>query len=76
MYQDNYTSEHVYSVYEVTQIIGKTPAQVLRLIKKGYLQANRTSSDNYVITDKQLGDYYLFGQFGRRPSKKSKTRKF
>ena len=74
MYIDRITSEHIYSSYEVGQLIKKTPDQISRLIAKGYLQATLTKS-GYVITDQQLGNYYLYGQFGRRPTKKGRKKK-
>jgi hypothetical protein len=74
MYIDRITSEHIYSSYEVGQLISKTPAQISRLINKGYLQATATKS-GYVVTDQQLGNYYLYGQFGRRPPKKGRKKK-
>jgi hypothetical protein len=74
MYINRSTSEHIYSSYEVGQLINKTPAQISRLINKGYLQATATKS-GYVVTDQQLGNYYLYGQFGRRPPKKGRKKK-
>ena len=74
MASNRYTSEHIYSLYEVGNLIGKTPAQIQRLIKKGYLQVTVTDR-GYVVTDDQLGNYYLFGQFGRRPEKRGKKKK-
>ena len=74
MVSNRYTSEHIYSLYEVGQLIKKTPAQIQRLIKKGYLQVTMTER-GYVVTDDQLGNYYLFGQFGRRPNKRGKKKK-
>ena len=74
MASNRYTSEHIYSLYEVGQLIKKTPAQIQRLIKKGYLQVTITDR-GYVVTDDQLGNYYLFGQFGRRPEKRGKKKK-
>lgn len=74
MYINRNTSEHIYSSYEVGQLINKTPAQISRLIKKGYLQGIATKS-GYVVTDQQLGNYYLYGQFGRRPPKKGRKKK-
>ena len=74
MYINHKTSEHIYSFYEVGQLINKTPAQISRLINKGYLQATATKPD-YVVTDQQLGNYYLYGQFGRRPPKKGRKKK-
>jgi hypothetical protein len=74
MASNRYTSEHIYSLYEVGQLIKKTPAQIQRLIKKGYLQVTMTER-GYVVTDDQLGNYYLFGQFGRRPNKQGKKKK-
>jgi hypothetical protein len=69
MYVNRNYSEHLYSIDEISQLIGKTTPQILRLIKKGYLQAVRTESGKYVVTDQQLSNYYLYGQFGRRPTK-------
>ena len=74
MASNRYTSEHIYSLYEVGQLIKKTPAQIQRLIKKGYLQVTITDR-GYVVTDDQLGNYYLFGQFGRRPEKRGRKKK-
>ncbi|TRZ55774.1 MAG: hypothetical protein D4S00_06365 [Streptomycetaceae bacterium] len=74
MYINRITSEHIYSSYEVGQLIKKTPGQISRLIDKGYLQATLTKS-GYVVTDQQLGNYYLYGQFGRRPPKKGRKKK-
>jgi len=74
MYINRNTSEHIYSSYEVGQLINKTSAQISRLIDKGYLQATATKS-GYVVTDQQLGNYYLYGQFGRRPPKKGRKKK-
>ena len=74
MYINRNTSEHIYSSYEVGQLINKTLAQISRLINKGYLQATATKS-GYVVTDQQLGNYYLYGQFGRRPPKKGRKKK-
>ena len=74
MVSNRYTSEHIYSLYEVGKLIRKTPAQIQRLIKKGYLQVTITDR-GYVVTDDQLGNYYLFGQFGRRPKKRGLKKK-
>ena len=74
MVRNRSTSEHIYSLYEVGELIRKTPAQIQRLIKKGYLQVTITDR-GYVVTDDQLGNYYLFGQFGRRPEKRGKKKK-
>ena len=74
MAYNQYKSEHIYSLYEVGELIKKTPAQIQRLIKKGYLQVTITNH-GYVVTDDQLGNYYLFGQFGRRPTKGKKRKK-
>ena len=74
MAYNQYKSEHIYSLYEVGELIKKTPAQIQRLIKKGYLQATITNR-GYVVTDDQLGNYYLYGQFGRRPPKKGRKKK-
>jgi hypothetical protein len=74
MYINPNTSEHIYSSYEVGQLINKTPAQISRLINKGYLRATATKS-GYVVTDQQLGNYYLYGQFGRRPPKKGRKKR-
>ena len=62
-----------YSLSQVAIISGKTPAQVQRLIKKGFLLTTQTDGFPIVTAD-QLGTYYLFGQYGNRPSKKKKNR--
>ena len=74
MYINRNTSEHIYSPYEVGQLINKTPAQISRLISKGYLQVTPTKS-GYEVSDQQLGNYYLYGQFGRRPETKRRKKK-
>jgi hypothetical protein len=71
---NRYTSEHVYSLYEIGKLINKTPAQIQRLIKKGYLQVT-TTDRGYVVTDDQLGNYFLYGQFGRRPGSRKRRKK-
>jgi hypothetical protein len=53
MYINPNTSEHIYSSYEVGKLINKTPAQISRLINKGYLQGTLTKS-GYVFSDQQL----------------------
>jgi len=73
MFVNRYTSEHMYSTSEVGQVIGKTPAQISRLIKKGYLVATVTENGT-VISDEALGDYWLYGQYGRRPPKKGRRK--
>jgi hypothetical protein len=69
MYTNPNTSEHIYSSYEVGQLINKTPAQISRLINKGYLQGTLTKS-GYVFSDQQLGNYYLY-----QPRKAGRKRK-
>jgi hypothetical protein len=64
----------MYSTSEVGQVIGKTPTQISRLIKKGYLVATVTENGT-VISDEALGDYWLYGQYGRRPPKKDRRKK-
>jgi len=74
MFVNRYTSEHMYSTSEVGQVIGKTPAQISRLIKKGYLEATVTEK-GIAVSDEALGNYWLYGQYGRRPPKKGRTKK-
>jgi hypothetical protein len=64
----------MYSTSEVGQVIGKTPAQISRLIKKGYLEATMTENGTF-ISDEALGNYWLYGQYGRRPPKKGRRKK-
>ena len=64
----------MYSTSEVAQVIGKTPAQISRLIKKGYLKATVTEHGIF-ISDDALGSYWLYGQYGRRPPKKGRKKK-
>ena len=64
----------MYSTSEVGQVIGKTPTQISRLIKKGYLEATVTENGTF-ISDEALGNYWLYGQYGRRPPKKGRRKK-
>ena len=55
-----YELKLTYSLYEVGEIIKKTRPQLLRLIKKGYLQATPTFSD-FIVSQDQLANYFLYG---------------